>query len=232
MSSLSMRSYKSKTCNLFQVQFGNKKQGLTPSIGKSHWASIASKTRAEGTQSGRNLIFPNGGQMSGVGAGVSSFSSQGNNWSQRGGVRRFAPYSFILNKVAVILRWQALLTAALTASTAVTSDPTNVTKLTTLSTAINEAQAAITYLATASELSQLTTLQTLRTTRWHAAILDLTDAYNLYTDTTTDSALYTAFETALQRATANINPYGTQSDTTAYLHYLDVYNAAVIPDPD
>ena len=226
MSSLSMRSYKSKTCNLFQVQFGNKKQGLTPSIGKSHWASIASKTRAEGTQSGRNLIFPNGGQMSGVGAGVSSFSSQGNNWSQRGGVRRFAPYSFSFNKVAVILRWQALLTAALTASTAATADPTP-TKLTTLSTAINEAQAAITYLATASELSQLSTLQTLRTARWDAAILSVDIAYVSYNTDTTDLTLYSAFETAIQIATANINPYRTLFD---YTFYLSKYNAAVIPE--
>lgn len=80
---------------MFQVQLGNKKQGLSPCVGKGHWAQSACKTKADGTRAGRNLIFANGGQMSGVGAGVSAFSSQGNNWTGSGGVHRFAAYQFV-----------------------------------------------------------------------------------------------------------------------------------------
>ena len=94
MSSLSMRSYKTKHSNVYGVQFGNKLQGLPPTIGKDSWSSLAVKTHAIGNK--RDWVFTNGGTLSGVGAGVSSFASQGNHWISQGGVRRHAPYRFAM----------------------------------------------------------------------------------------------------------------------------------------
>jgi hypothetical protein len=89
-----MRAYVSQTCNPWGVQIGNKKQGLPPTVGKDAWSSLAIQTYAIGDK--RNWIFNNGGALSGVGAGVSSFASQGNNWISRGGVRRTEPYEFVM----------------------------------------------------------------------------------------------------------------------------------------
>jgi len=96
MSSMSMRSYVTKHSNPWAVQMGNKKQGLPPTVGKDHWASSASQIYAIGNT--RNWVFNNGGALSGVGAGVSQFASQGNNYVSRGGIRRPAPYMFTMNR--------------------------------------------------------------------------------------------------------------------------------------
>ncbi len=94
MSSRSMRSYVTQHCNPWGVQIGDKKQGLPPTVGKSNWASTAIRTEAIGSK--RNWVFSNGGALSGVGAGVSQFASEGNQWSSRGGMRRPAPYLFTM----------------------------------------------------------------------------------------------------------------------------------------
>ena len=94
MSSRSMRAYVTQTCNPWGVQMGDKKQGLPPTVGKDGWSSLAIQTYAIGNK--RNWVFANGGALSGVGAGVSSFASQGNNWTHHGGVRRTAPYEFVM----------------------------------------------------------------------------------------------------------------------------------------
>ena len=91
---MSMRSYVTKHCNPWGTQMGNKKQGLPPTVGKSHWASSAEQTQAIGSK--RNWVFSNGGALSGIGAGVSQFASQGNNWTAKGGSRREPGYAFVM----------------------------------------------------------------------------------------------------------------------------------------
>lgn len=91
---MSIRSYKAKSVNLYQTQVGDKLQGLPPSVGKNHWSTSEIKHNSIGST--RHFIFNNGGALSGVGAGVSQFSSQGNNWTSRGGIRRVTPYAFAL----------------------------------------------------------------------------------------------------------------------------------------
>ena len=91
-----MRSYVTKHSNPWGVQMGNKLQGLPPTVGKSNWAASATTVKAIGNT--RNWVFNNGGALSGVGAGVSQFASQGNNYISRGGIRRTPPYMFSMNR--------------------------------------------------------------------------------------------------------------------------------------
>ena len=93
---MSMRSHVTKKCNPWGTQMGDKLQGLPPTVGKDHWAASASQIHAVGTT--RNWVFNNGGALSGVGAGVSQFASDGNQWTSRGGVRRVAPYQFVMRR--------------------------------------------------------------------------------------------------------------------------------------
>jgi hypothetical protein len=64
---------------------GNKKQGLTSTIGLDNWSSLAVKTNAYGSIKSRNMIFCVN-QLGGVGAGHSQFNV-GNNYARPDGVK-------------------------------------------------------------------------------------------------------------------------------------------------
>ena len=73
---------------------GSRKQGLTSTVGKDHWAATAIQTHAVGTQAGRSTIFSMN-QLGGIGRGMSQFTIP--NISSARGVHRVPPYVFKMN---------------------------------------------------------------------------------------------------------------------------------------
>ena len=89
---MSLRTYKTKHCNINGVQFGDKKQGLCSTTGRDHWASRAIQTSATGTPETRNLVFCIN-MLGGVGAGRSQFSN-GNNYAHPRGALHCQPHAY------------------------------------------------------------------------------------------------------------------------------------------
>ena len=68
---------------------GMKKQGLPIGIGHYHDVIWFIKTKAQGTEAGRKMVFAQN-MLGGIGRGRSQFGSPG--LSKPDGLRRFAPY--------------------------------------------------------------------------------------------------------------------------------------------
>ena len=72
---MSMRTYKTTHSNVYAPQGGAKLQGLTSTMGKSHWANRAIRISSVGTAEDRKKTFCIN-MLGGVGAGRSMFSNK------------------------------------------------------------------------------------------------------------------------------------------------------------